>query len=124
MDEFDKTKKVMALLTRISTGSYYFIVSDNEQTVDRLISDYSEQVSQELKDFNVVVFDYAKDIQREKRYNYDYGYARQAMEYYMADKGLESKNLLGTVVAVYRHLENFVLEGGTSEKKCKGWLNI
>jgi hypothetical protein len=60
MDEFDKTKKVMALLTRISTGSYYFIVSDNEQTVDRLISYYSKQVSQELKDFNVVVFDYAE----------------------------------------------------------------
>ena len=117
MDEFDKTKKAMALLTRISTGSYYFIVSDNEQTVDRLISDYSEQVSQELKDFNVVVFDYAKDIQREERYNYDYGYARQAMEYYIADNGLESKNLLGTVVAVYRHLENFALEGDTAEEK-------
>ena len=60
MDEFDKTKKAMMLLTRTSTGSYYFIASDNEQTVDRLISDYSEQVSQELKDFNVVVFDYAE----------------------------------------------------------------
>ena len=119
MDEFDKTKKVMALLTRISTGSYYFIVSDNEQTVDRLISDYSKQVSQELKDFKVVVFDYAKDIQREERYNYDglkYGYASQAMEYYIADNGLESKNLLGTVVAVYRHLENFAMVKNLIEK--------
>lgn len=52
MDEFDKTKKAMVLLTRISTSSYYFIVSDNEQTVDRLISDYSKQVSQELAELS------------------------------------------------------------------------
>ena len=119
MNDFDRTKAIMMLKTKVSGSGYCIIVSDNDQTIDNLIMDFSEQVSKELKDLKVAVFDYAKDVQIEGRYNNDRvkcSYASWAMDYYMADNNLEDEGLRN-VVAIYRHLDNFVLEGVTAEDK-------
>ena len=119
MNDFERIKKILMLHTRILNGAYFIIVSDNDKTIDRLVMDFSKQVSEELKHLNVVVFDYAKDIQVEKRYHTDIlksNYASFAMDYYLDDNDLKDEDL-GSVVAIYRHLDNYILEGVTAEEK-------
>ena len=119
MNDFERIKKILMLHTRNLNGAYFIIVSDNDKTIDRLVMDFSKQVSEELKHLNVVVFDYAKDIQAEKRYHTDIlksNYASFAMDYYLDDNDLKDEDL-GSVVAIYRHLDNYILEGVSAEEK-------